>query len=137
MTFKQAIVARLLGAAAVAEIIGVRAGWTRRLQQLPAISLLIVADPRPQHMDGAQRVRPTWIQLDAWAGSDELAATLREAAIASLTPPALVDGIQFQRGFVTGLRAGPEQERSGTALRAIPELFRESIDFKLTHDALS
>lgn len=130
MTLEDALASRLTG-------LPVRTvGWTRQIQALPAVTLQVIADPRPQHMKGFQSVRQTTVQVDAWGATATIARTVRDAAIAALTPARLVGGVQFQRALITNIRSGPEQQQPGPAQpRVRAELHRESIDFIFTHNA--
>ena len=132
MSFEAALKERITGDPELA--VAGRVVWGRRLTALPGITLQIVVDPRPQHFKGAQRVRPTTVQADAWATSAEAAAALRERLILRLTPSALVGGVQFQRAMVIAVRGGAEPLQAGPAQRLAPEIFRESIDFTFTHN---
>lgn len=134
MSLEPAVAARLLAAPDVTSIAGQRIGWLQRLAT-PCVSLTIVSDPRPQHYRGFQRVRQTDIQADCWADNPGAAAALREAVIAALVPAATRNGVTFQRGRVENIRHGAEREPAGSAGRPDAVLYRESIDFILTHNA--
>ena len=45
-------------------LIGGRIEWGRRIEAIPAVTLQVVSDPRPQHMKGFQTVRSTDVQID-------------------------------------------------------------------------
>lgn len=132
MTFDDAVEQRLMSSEAV---VSLSAGvcWGRRILSLPWITLQIVSDPRPQHYRGLQRSRATEIQADAWALTREAARDLEAAVIAELIQAREVEGIKFQRGFVTNTRGGGELEQGNDdPLRT--ELFRRSIDLTLWHN---
>lgn len=135
MSMKNALERRLLDTRAIADRVGARVGWSRRLEGLPAITMQVIADPRPQHLKGFQRTRATQVQLDVWAASEDQAEEIRELCIEHLTPAALIDGIKFQRAMIDNVRSGAEPEQSGQPQRSRGELFRESIDFTFTHNA--
>lgn len=133
MSFETAVVARLFDYPDVASIAAPRIAWQQRLAS-PCVSLAIIADPRPQHYRGFQ-LRQTDIQADCWADDPRTAALLRDAVIAALVPADEREGIKFQRGLVPNVRQGTDREPAGSAARPTGVLYRESIDFTLTHNA--
>lgn len=135
MSLKAALQKRALGIPAVAAKVGDRVKWSRRLTGLPAITMQIVSDPRPQHYKGFQPTRPTGVQIDVWSASEEEAEEIRELLIIHLTPDAAIAGVRFQRATVNNVRSGAEPEQGGAPQRPRGELHRESIDFTFTHNA--
>lgn len=134
MALEIALSARLLGNAAYAAAMGGRVDWMRRPgSALPATTLQIISDPRPQHMKGFQ-TRQTRVQLDIWSASPKQAAELREMAIVILTPSSEIEGVHFQRAMIANVRPGMDQE-GATEGQPQGELYRESIDFIFTHNA--
>ena len=134
MGLETALSARLLNDAAYKAAMSGRIDWMRRPgRTLPATTLQIISDPRPQHMKGFQ-TRQTRVQIDIWAASPKQAAELREMAIAILVPAAQIEGVRFQRAAIANIRPGMEQE-GATEGQPQGELYRESIDFIFTHNA--
>lgn len=134
MSLESDLSARLLNAPALSSLSG-RVDWMRRPgRALPAVTLQVVSDPRPQHYRGFQRVRPTQVQIDIWAAGAGEAAALREAVIATLTPAVTVGATSFQRAIVLNVRPGFEQQDASDG-QPQGELYRQSIDFTFTHNA--
>lgn len=109
----KAVVERLVGDQAVAQLVGDRVDWTRRPQDdgYPAIVLQTISDPRPDHFTGADGFRQTRLQLDAYStesGGD--ASRIAEAAIDALRDPVdNASGIRFDRAGVDGPTDGGDQ----------------------------
>lgn len=118
---------RLLGNATVINLVGNRVDWNARSQgkSLPAITLQIVSDPRPQHMGGNQTTRETRVQVDIWSLNYPDAATLREAVIAELVPEVTLSGVIFLRSFAV-IRETAERTDEGL-------IHRVSIDLMVNH----
>lgn len=137
MTFESALLARLLGDEPISSATGGRVEFGRTFTALPAVSLQIIADPRPQHLKGFHSTRATDVQIDIWAKTVETGAPLREQIITLLVASAESEGVQFQRAMITNVRAGAEQQQSGPVpvQRVRGELHRTSIDITFTHDA--
>jgi hypothetical protein len=137
VTFESALLARLVGDEELNAATGGRIDFGRTFTALPAISLQIVSDPRPQHFKGFHSTRATDVQVDIWAKTVETGAPLREQVIALLVANAESEGVQFQRAMITNVRAGAEQQQSGPVpvQRVRAELHRTSIDITFTHDA--
>lgn len=114
-----ALRARLLDLAAV----GGRVYWDERPQgsALPALTLSIVNDRRPENLKGFD-VPETLVQVDVWAANFADKRSIREAVIAVLSPPATVGGIEFMRA--TEINSRGLNERTETAF-----IFRDAIDF--------
>ena len=119
----------------IVDPIGGRIEWGRRIEAIPAVTLQIVSDPRPQHMKGFQSVRSTDVQIDVWSATAAEAAEIREVLIDSLVAPAMVEQVRFQRAMITNTRGRSEQPQAGQNQRFRGELFRQSIDITFTHDA--
>lgn len=135
MTLEDAIEARLLASDDLTARIVDRVGWTRRLAGIPAITLQVISDPRPQHFKGFQPTRPSLVQLDVWSADPREAAMIRDLCIAILTPAEIVESVRFQRAMVTSVRSGAEPDRSGDSQSYAGELHRKSIDFSFLHNA--
>jgi hypothetical protein len=135
MSFETALAKRLLDSAPAKAKVGTRIDWDRRWgRELPAYTLSTSGDPRPQHMKGFQRVRPTRVVVECWGATKADAIALRDIAIAVLTPAAKVSEIQFQRAQVPLVRS--VFDGTGTASDGQPqgETYREIIDFIFTHN---
>ncbi len=135
MTLEDAIEIRLLASDDLTARIADRVGWTRRLTGIPAITLQVISDPRPQHFKGFQLTRPSLVQLDVWSADPREAAAIRDLCIAVLAPAETVEDVRFQRAMITSIRSGAEPDRSGDNQSYAGELHRESIDFSFLHNA--
>ena len=129
MNFEPALAKRLLNDPAVAAKVGTRIDWDRLTQGAPldAIVLETVADVRPQHFGGFQKVRGTPVLIHCWSKTKAGAVALRNAVLAAVVPAALVDGVRFQRAQDVG--ATPTYERTAT-----DERYREIIQITLWHN---
>lgn len=105
MTMETALRARLMADGAVAAIAGTRIDWTNRpsATAYPAVTLMVVSDPRPQHMKGFQGLRGTRLQIDTMALDAATKVALREAVIACVVEPATEGGTVFGRGFINNV----------------------------------
>lgn len=97
MDFEGALRARLLGVAP-------RTYWVDRPQTsaLPAAVLQKTGGDRPQHMKGFDDLKPTRVQIEAWALSFAAAKLLLESLISAATPADTSNGIIFNRAIVDG-----------------------------------
>jgi hypothetical protein len=109
-----ALRARLLAATPLTALVAQRIYWVERPQSsaLPAITLQVVSDPRPQHLKGFQPLRETRVQMDVWGTSSAQNSAITEALIAAAVPEGPNNGIRFNRGIIAGLDTGGET--SGT-----------------------
>lgn len=110
MDMEGALRARITGASTTA---GTRVYWVDRpqLAALPAVTLQVISDPRPQHLKGFEETRRTLVQIDCWAETYAAAKALKEAVLAAVVPENSSNGIRFDRAMVdsdrtTGERAG-------------------------------
>lgn len=128
MNFGEGVTARLLQAGAVTAIAGNRVNWVTRpqLSALPALTLQVISDPRPQHLKGFDGARDTRLQIDAWASGHGIAVALAAAAIAALASPATISGKRFGRAQVDGPRDLGE-EVNGSFVH------RQSVDLTIRH----
>lgn len=103
MDMQGALRARITGAATSA---GSRVYWVERpqLAALPAVTLQIISDLRPQHLKGFDDLRDTRVQIDCWADTYAAVTTLKEAVLAAAVPENTSNGIQFNRAIVDGER---------------------------------
>jgi hypothetical protein len=103
--------------------------WGDRPQAsaLPAVTLDLIYDARPQHMTGFQEMRGTQVQGDCWSPDRSQARDLREALIAAVVPVATIGGTRFGRSFVERSSSSFEQLEAG------PMIYRERVDFTIWH----
>ncbi len=135
MSFETALAKRLLESALATAKVGTRIDWDRRWgRALPAYTLNISGDPRPQHMKGFQRVRPTRVVVECWAANKADAIMLRDVAIGVLTPAAKVGDVQFQRAQVPLVRSVFDGASTASEGQPQGETYREIIDFIFTHN---
>ena len=106
MDYQAALRARLIAAAPVNTLVSGRVYWVDRPQgsQLPAITLQVISDERPQTMDGFIKTRATTVQVDCWAPSYSVKTQLAEAVIAAVTPATTLNGVKFHRALVNDVR---------------------------------
>lgn len=136
MQFHEGITFRLLNSASVTDIVGRRVNWGERPQgePLPALTLQVVSDPRPSHLKGLDGARSTRVQADCWAETLLQALALARAVIATLQPPAAVDGKKFGNARVDGQRDLGETVGSGNAsLSSGTYIHRQSVDLLIRH----
>lgn len=128
MDFEGALRARLLAAGPVTAFAGQRVTWVERPQAsgLPAITLQIIGDSRPQTFDGFQAQRPATVQIDVWASTYAATKVGIEAVIATLAPAETSNGITFSRGFFSDVRDLGEQLETAF-------LHRNSVDLTVWH----
>ena len=104
MSFESALRARLIAAPRIRELVDDRVHWKVRPQRgaLPALVLIMIYDPRPQHLDGFQSLRPTRVQVDCYGRTYDEARELREAVIPILAAKAVEGDTRFDVGFING-----------------------------------
>lgn len=126
MDMPGALRARAIADAGVATIAGTRVYWVQRIQgkPLPAVTLTVVSDPRPQHLKGFFALRETVVQADCLAESHKQATDLAEAVIAALVPEHSGNGIVFNRALVDAVRDLGEQTETHF-------IYRTSVDLRL------
>jgi hypothetical protein len=85
---------------------GSRVYWVDRPQAaaLPAVTLQIISDIRPQHLKGFNPLRDTRVQIDCWATSYAAVTALKEAVLAAVVPENTSNGIRFDRAIIDGER---------------------------------
>jgi hypothetical protein len=106
MDMQGALRARLLAALPVTALVEQRVYWVDRPQAsaLPAITLQVIADGRPQDMEDFVSTRETTVQVDCWATSYAKKTELAEAVIAALAPKTTLNGVTFLRSLVDSVR---------------------------------
>lgn len=106
MSWETATTGRLLGAPAVAALVGTRVDWTVRQQgaPLPAIVLELITDPRPQTHDGPDSIRWSRVRAKCLAETRAGAVALREATIPALVPAGEFGGVWFDNSYVDQVR---------------------------------
>jgi hypothetical protein len=119
---------RLKNDATVSGLVGTRIDWGARPQgtALPAVTLHMVSDPRPQHMAGFQATRQSWVQVDCWGAKYTDAASVSAAVIAAIVPAADQDGTRFLRSFVDNVREAVYDTPGG-------QVFSMSVDLHVMH----
>lgn len=124
MSWEAAVVARLMASPAVTALTGENIEWDDLAPDavLPAITLQMITDTRPQTHDGFDAFRGTRVQLNALARTKDKAIALREAAIAVLVPAAEQGGVIFLRSFVDGGGSDAEQTKTGRICRERTDL---------------
>lgn len=129
MTWDTTLRDRLLGDATIAATIGSEAGvasidWDVRRPNapLPGIVLQTISDGRPQTHDGFDGVWWSRVQVRTLALDRATAATLREAAIATLVAPGEFETVTFLRGFVDLVRNATEQSETRTVFGDLTDL---------------
>ncbi len=129
MSFKANLVARLLGAPAIAALVDDRVEWDDRAPDdpLPAIMLQVITDARPQNHDGFDPFWPTRVQVNCLARTAAEAEALLELVIPVLVPFAVQGGTTFLRSFVDG--GGSDAERTPTG-----RICRERSDIIIWHN---
>ena len=111
MDLASALLKRLDDATAVTALVGTRKHWVARSQgdPLPAIVLQVISEDRPQHLKGFENMRTARVQVGALALKYGQARQVLEAAVAALTPPAIVENVHFWRASVEGPRDTSEE----------------------------
>ncbi|KUO53197.1 MAG: hypothetical protein APF82_01000 [Sphingomonadales bacterium BRH_c42] len=123
---EEALVARMLAAAAISAIAGPRVNWGFRVQGEggPGVTLFDASPGRTYTYKGASGLAGPRVQVDCWAADFATAKALARAVIATLEPPATVAGITFQGAFLANER-GPSTEDLGGGRK----VHRVSLDF--------
>lgn len=122
---EEALRARLLSSAAVADLTGIRIDWIERPQAdgLPGMTLQIVGGNLEYNYDGRDELESPRIQFDCWGRSPKEARDLARAAMAAIEPPATVGGVRFGGAFVEIVNDFPPEEMAGGV-----KVFRRSFD---------
>lgn len=130
MNMQGALRARLLAAVPVTTLVGQRVSWVDRPKTagLPAVTLQVVSEERPQHMKGFDGLRSSRVQVDVWADTYGQTKEIAEAVTAAIVPSQAADGITFERAFFAGSRDLGEQTETQF-------IHRTSIDFIVHHSA--
>lgn len=129
MDFQTALRKRLLDNEAVRAIVNRRVDWVQRPQKdaLPAVTLQVISDPRPEHLKDFDDARSTDVQVDCWAAKYGDALALARAVVAVVKAPATVAGKRFGNGQVVGQRDLGEKINDGTFVH------RQSVDLSIWH----
>lgn len=103
MDMPGALRARIVAAATSA---GARVTWVDRPQAdaLPAVTLQIVSDQRPQHLKGFNPLRATRVQIDCWGDNYGEVTALKEEVLAAVVPGITANGIRFDRAIIDSER---------------------------------
>jgi hypothetical protein len=131
--FEEDLRAKITGDAGVKALVkkAAQVAWGDRPQAsaLPGVTLEIVFDQRPQHMQGFQDTRGTQVQADCWSLDRQQARDIREALIAAVVPGGTSGSTRFSRSFV---------DRSASTFEQLDDktiIYRERIDFTVWHAA--
>lgn len=121
MDMQGALRARITGASTTA---GTRVYWVDRPQAaaLPAVTLQIISDLRPQHLKGFRSIRDTRVQIDCWAATYAAVTALKEAVLAAVVPENTANGIRFDRAIIDGERDLGERTETQFIHRASVDL---------------
>lgn len=116
-----ALRARIIAANTTA---GSRVTWVERPQAaaLPAVTLQIISDQRPQHLKGFNPLRGTLVQIDFWGDAYGDVTALKEAVLAAIVPENTSNGIRFDRAIIDGERDLGEQGTTAFIHRASIDL---------------
>jgi len=128
--WKAALRARLIDDGSVAAIADNRVTWVDRpqLSALPAITLQVVTEDRPQSMSGFLGLDRDTVQVDVWGDSDKAVYDLQEAAIAAVIGVSNANGIKFERAFIDTVRDLGERTDTKYVHRAsIDMIFHHSV----------
>jgi hypothetical protein len=133
---------RLQAIPALVALVGPRIDWGFRPEpEVPALVLEIVSDPRPDHFKGAQGLRQTRVQVDAWAADRLTAKRVAQLAMNGLRPAAVIDlPAEGEPGWIEGLAPGVRFERStaeGPELGTFPGATPNSIVHRARFDLLT
>ena len=124
MSWKAALVTRLLATPGVFALTGDNIEWDERAPDapMPAITLQVISDPRPQNHDGFDPFRGTRVQVNCLARTAAQAEALLELVIPVLVLPAVVGSTTFLRSFVDGGGSDAEQTDTGRICRERTDL---------------
>lgn len=124
MSWEEDLAARLLGAPAVAALVGDGVEWDDFAPDspLPGIMLQIITDARPQNHDGFDPFWPSRVQLNSLGRTKAEAIAVRDAAIPALVPFAVQGGTTFLRSFVDGGGSDAERTPAGRICRERTDL---------------
>ena len=119
-----ALVRRLIATPAVAALAGTKINWGKVPQGTakPYVELVVVSDPRPQHLKGYNGSRGTRVQADCYAETYGAADKLAKAIIAALAEPASTADGRFGRTHAEGPRDLGEDTAAGFVHRASVDL---------------
>jgi hypothetical protein len=106
MDWQGALRSRLIDDGAVAALVGNRIYWVERPQtsSLPAITLQVITEDRPQNMNGFVGMDSNTVQLDIWGNSYAQVQQAKEAALSAIVPETIANGVSFERAFISTAR---------------------------------
>lgn len=130
---EEALITRLAGATAIADIADDRISWFARVRGdgFPALLLSKISPGREWTHDGPDGLDGPRVQFDCYARDEVTAATLARAVQAELEQAADVDGWRFHPAFLAGEQWIDEGEQDGGE-----PLFRVSLDFIFYHEEI-
>lgn len=120
----EALRVRLLDDAAVKALVGDRVHWAKRDQggDLPAIVLRRISGQHPDHLDGAEDMATSRIQIDCLAERYLASEALAAAARAALQGEAQVGTMLFWRASFDGPRDLGEATETGFVHRQVLDM---------------
>lgn len=123
-SMQTALVNRLLADTGVAAIVGTKIKWGKVPQNTarPYIQLIVVSDPRPQHLKGYDGSRTARVQADCYGTTYAQAHAAAAAVIAAVAQPAITADGRFGRTHAQGPRDLGEDTADGFVHRASVDL---------------
>ncbi|AHE56011.1 tail completion protein gp17 [Sphingomonas sanxanigenens] len=123
---EEALIARLLAFAGIANIVGERVWPLVRPEgtPLPALTLQVISPNRTYTQDGPSGFYGPRVQFDSWGASYEDAKLVSRQVTAAVELPAIVGGIRFDAGFLDSERDMPITDIPGGG-----KAYRVSQDF--------
>ena len=124
MDMQGALRARLLATGPLATLVARRIEWLSRPQAgaLPAVTLTVISDERPDTFGGFAALRATRVQVDCWAADYAKAKAVADAVVDAVATPAVHEGIKFSRPTIEGPRDGIDQTEPAPIVRATLDL---------------
>lgn len=124
MDWTAALIHRLLDDPDVSALVANRIYWVDRpqLSSLPAISLQVIGESRPQHMNGFDGLDRNLVQMDVWGKSYAEVQQVKEAAIGTIIGAEEANGIKFERAFLDTVRDLGERTETQYVHRASIDL---------------
>jgi hypothetical protein len=119
-----ALIDRLLSDTAVAGLVARRGYWGVVPQGTvkPYFRLLIISDPRTQHLKGYDGSRSTRVQADCYGATYAASVGLAKAIVAAMAQPATTSLGRFGRTHAEGPRDLGEDTTAGFVHRASVDL---------------
>lgn len=133
MPFEEALRDRLLGAPAVAAIVGEAISWFGRDRAggLPELTLSHITPGEDWTHDGPMALAEARVQFDAWAADADVALALKRAVKAEMQVAADMSGWRFEPAILEVEQSSDEGEQGGG-----DPLFRVRQDFLFFHEEI-